>query len=152
MDFRGGNCDCWQLHHTGGHSSRAVATSRPRGYEMSLFSSRLLALSALWSTLWSSGVIADAPLNDPTFVGCFSSSTPLSKNSVYNYQSSGHCWGVCSAINKPVLGLSDGDECWCGDELPAANSKVAGSLCSTPCNGYDLEDCTLSCWQPDTIS
>lgn len=77
----------------------------------------------------------------PTFVGCFSTSQPLSPQGYAKYQSSGHCNDICTGNDRLVLGLSNGTQCWCGNELPRANSQVQRSNCDTPCQGYDLEDC-----------
>lgn len=33
------------------------------------------------------------------------------------------------------MGLSDGENCWCGDLLPPLESKVDDKKCNTPCSG-----------------
>ena len=80
----------------------------------------------------------------PVLVGCFSSSKPLSNQGTYKYQSSGYCSGICTSRNQGVVGLSNGNNCWCGSELPAADTKVLDARCNTPCQGYGIEDCTSS--------
>lgn len=95
-----------------------------------------------------SSIHARAARNDinvrdaPVLVGCFSSSKPLQNQGTYKYQSSGYCSGICTSRNQGVVGLSNGNTCWCGNELPAADTKVLDARCNTPCQGYGIEDCT----------
>lgn len=42
------------------------------------------------------------------------------------------------------MGLVNGEECWCGDLLPPADSKVGMGECDTDCSGYDTEKCMSS--------
>ena len=79
----------------------------------------------------------------PIYAGCFDISIPLVSEGYYKYQSSGYCAGICSDKGEPVLGLSNGTICWCGNFVPPAEAKVPDSKCNTPCHGYDLEDCTF---------
>lgn len=74
-----------------------------------------------------------------TYVGCFSSSAPLSIQNTYQYQSSGYCGDHCDGA---VIGLTGGGTCLCGDQIPAKSSKVDDSKCSTTCDGYPQENCT----------
>ncbi|KAK5114732.1 hypothetical protein LTR62_002306 [Meristemomyces frigidus] len=76
-----------------------------------------------------------------TYVGCFSSSTGLTDQGSYMYQTPGYCQPLCVNSNNPAMGLSDGSNCWCGGELPPASSKVDDSNCNTPCNGYGQQNC-----------
>jgi len=77
-------------------------------------------------------------------VACYSSSDPLTDQGPYTYQSSGYCQKLCvETFNKPVMGLSEGTDCWCGDELPANSTKVDSSKCNAPCAGFDQEKCTF---------
>ena len=108
---------------------------------------RLGALALLSATAFTHFVtptvihqVRDAPL----LVGCFSSSQPLSRMGTYKYQSSGYCSGICTSRNQGVVGLSNGNVCWCGDELPPVTAQVLDSKCSTPCQGYGIEDCAPS--------
>ncbi|KAF2169666.1 hypothetical protein M409DRAFT_20081 [Zasmidium cellare ATCC 36951] len=72
------------------------------------------------------------------YVGCFSSSTPLDNINTYMYQSSGYCSEHCSSA---VMGLTDGNQCFCGDQIPAESDKVDDSKCSTKCDGFGQEMC-----------
>ncbi len=84
-------------------------------------------------------------LNPMTAQGCFSSSEPMQDQGSYMYQSSGYCQKQCAALGKPVMATTQGSNCWCGDLLPAANSKVADDQCDSPCNGFNKETCRLTC-------
>ena len=57
------------------------------------------------------------------------------------YQSSGFCQGLCVKLKKPVMGMTAGSNCYCGDQLPALDDKVSDSKCDTPCFGFDKEMC-----------
>ncbi|KXL49870.1 hypothetical protein M433DRAFT_300 [Acidomyces richmondensis BFW] len=76
-----------------------------------------------------------------SYSGCYSSSTGLSDQGSYTYQTPSYCQPICIGKNQAVFGLSQGSNCWCGNELPPASSKVDDSNCNTPCNGYGLDDC-----------
>lgn len=98
-----------------------------------------VVLALLLSTV---GVQAQSSsIDDMTYVGCFSSSQPLSDQGSYTYQTSGYCRPLCEDNNAAVFGLSDGSNCWCGNQLPAAGDKVSDSNCDVGCNGYDKENC-----------
>ena len=84
-------------------------------------------------------------LKTPTLEGCFSSSEPLQDQGLYTFQALGWCQPLCVRMNKPVLAFSNGTNCWCGDELPAASSKVSNSQCNVPCNGFPADTCRWSC-------
>nr|OQO16712.1 hypothetical protein B0A51_14971 [Rachicladosporium sp. CCFEE 5018] len=80
-------------------------------------------------------------LNAMTYQGCYSSSQPLTDQGPWTYQTSGYCQPICVKQGQAVLGLSGGSDCWCGDMLPSPGTKVGDEMCSTPCNGYDKENC-----------
>jgi cell wall integrity and stress response component len=44
-------------------------------------------------------------------------------------------------LNKNVLGLSDGENCWCGDEIPAKEWQIPDGNCSTTCGGDKTHKC-----------
>jgi hypothetical protein len=93
-----------------------------------------------------SATTVNAGLGTMSYVGCFSSSQPLTDQGPYEYQTQGYCQPICVKQGQAVLGLSKGSDCWCGDELPAASSKVDDSNCDSPCNGFDQDMCT--CYAP----
>lgn len=73
--------------------------------------------------------------------GCFSSSQPLKDQGEATYQTSGYCQPLCVDAGYAVMALSEGSNCWCGDELPAEDTLVDDDKCDTPCDGYDKEMC-----------
>lgn len=73
--------------------------------------------------------------------GCFSSSAPLTDQGSATYQSSGYCQPICVDLGYSVMALTEGSNCWCGDMLPAADTKVGDDKCDTPCDGYNKENC-----------
>jgi len=75
------------------------------------------------------------------YQGCYSSSTGLSKNDTYQFQSKGYCQQQCVPQDSPVQATSNSDECWCGDSVPPSSSKVDDSKCDGPCTGYGVEMC-----------
>jgi len=76
-----------------------------------------------------------------TSQGCYKSGEPLEDHGSYVFQSPGNCQPICVLLQKPVMGLVDGSNCWCGDLLPALSDKVDNGNCDTPCNGYDKVNC-----------
>ncbi|MCJ1475164.1 peptidyl-prolyl cis-trans isomerase cpr6 [Lambiella insularis] len=84
---------------------------------------------------------AGLTLNTYTYEGCFSISEPLVDQGYYTYQALGWCQPWCVRQNKPVLGFSNGTNCWCGDEVPPLSSKVDDSNCNSNCIGYPQDTC-----------
>ncbi|UJO16454.1 Cell wall integrity and stress response component 3 [Fulvia fulva] len=71
--------------------------------------------------------------------GCYSSTGSLESQGTYIYQSAGYCADQCKA--SAAMALTGGDECFCGNELPPASSKVEDSRCDTTCFGYPADIC-----------
>lgn len=88
-------------------------------------------------------VSARAQLTPMTPEGCFSSSEPMQDQGSYMYQSTGYCQQQCVGLGKAVMATTAGSNCWCGDLLPAASSKVTEDKCDSPCNGYNKQNCML---------
>jgi len=109
---------------------------------LSLLAAAIHARSHDHSSLSRLNISKRANLSAMTYQGCFSASSGLSDQGSYQYQTSGYCQPLCVNQNQAVLALSGGSDCWCGDVLPPANSKVDDSNCNTPCNGYGTESCT----------
>lgn len=99
--------------------------------------SALAATACLFLTMASYG---DAATQQ--YLGCYSSSQPLKSQGTWTYQSTGYCQTKCLNISEPVFGLSDGDVCWCGSEIPATSGKTSNSNCDTPCQGWPSVNCT----------
>ncbi|KAF2175044.1 hypothetical protein K469DRAFT_724625 [Zopfia rhizophila CBS 207.26] len=74
-------------------------------------------------------------------IGCFSTGVPLEDHGPWTFQTAGNCQPICLGLNKPVMGLVDGTNCWCGDLIPPKDSQVANSSCDTPCAGFDQDFC-----------
>ncbi|KAJ4291104.1 Protein SLG1 [Kalmusia sp. IMI 367209] len=68
-------------------------------------------------------------------IGCFETGVPLEDHGKGNFVTAGSCQQICLGLEKNVLGLSEGDHCWCGDEYPPKNSQVDNSTCS---GGHNL--------------
>jgi cell wall integrity and stress response component len=84
------------------------------------------------------------PASAMTSIGCFETGIPLENHGEYGFQSPGNCQLVCLEQNKDVMGLSNGKECWCGDEIPAKDWQVKNETCGTPCAGDKTWDCKLT--------
>ncbi|KAI9771401.1 MAG: hypothetical protein M1835_006429 [Candelina submexicana] len=82
-----------------------------------------------------------SPLKSMTDKGCFSSSGSLQDQGSNGFQSPGKCQCFCVNLGKPVMATSGGTNCWCGDLIPAASSKVDSGQCNAPCNGFDKTNC-----------
>ncbi|KAF2658070.1 hypothetical protein K491DRAFT_713843 [Lophiostoma macrostomum CBS 122681] len=76
-----------------------------------------------------------------TEIGCFSTAVPLEDHGSYQFQSLGNCQLICTMLDKPVLGLVDGTNCWCGDLIPPEDAQVSNSSCDTPCSGIKTDHC-----------
>ncbi|CAA9965849.1 WSC domain-containing protein [Pyrenophora teres f. maculata] len=81
------------------------------------------------------------PASAMTSIGCFATGTPLENHGPYNFQSPGNCQLVCLQLGKDVMGLSDGVDCWCGDEIPAKAWQTKNETCATTCSGDDTSGC-----------
>ncbi|CBX98181.1 similar to WSC domain-containing protein [Plenodomus lingam JN3] len=75
------------------------------------------------------------PASAMTSIGCFATPTPLENHGPYEFQTPGNCQLVCISLNKNVMALSDGENCWCGDQIPAQEWQTDNSTCTTPCRG-----------------
>lgn len=80
-------------------------------------------------------------MNAYTYIGCFSSSTPMKDQGSYTYQTPGYCQPICYQLSDGAMGLTGGSNCYCGDSLPAKSDLVDDSYCNATCNGYDTEYC-----------
>lgn len=75
------------------------------------------------------------------YEGCYSSSSGLTKNSSYTFNTKGYCQEQCVPMGMAVEATSNGDECWCGNSVPPASAKVDDDKCTTTCTGYGPEIC-----------
>jgi cell wall integrity and stress response component len=81
------------------------------------------------------------PANPMTDVGCFATGTPLENHGPWMYQSPGNCQFICIMLDKPVMALSDGVDCWCGDLKPPQAAQVRNGSCDTTCAGTSENLC-----------
>ncbi|PWY67249.1 WSC-domain-containing protein [Aspergillus sclerotioniger CBS 115572] len=76
-----------------------------------------------------------------TTVGCYTSPGQLTSTGSYQSQSQGYCQEVCTKQNQPIFALHNGNECYCGDQLPPSEAKVSSTQCQTSCSGFPSEYC-----------
>ncbi|KAM0717020.1 hypothetical protein Q7P37_006872 [Cladosporium fusiforme] len=110
----------------------------------STHSSRPVSRAAYALLLLSAAFISSTSaqgLRTMKYQGCYSSSTPLTDQGEDIYQTSGLCQPICVKKNQAVLGLTEGSNCYCGDEFPSEDDKVDDDKCDTHCNGYEDEMC-----------
>ncbi|KAH7393839.1 hypothetical protein DE146DRAFT_616980 [Phaeosphaeria sp. MPI-PUGE-AT-0046c] len=81
------------------------------------------------------------PARAQVSIGCFATATPLDFYGEYKFQSPGNCQLVCIEQKKNVFAVSDGINCYCGDQIPAKDWQVSNSTCDTECAG----DKTIKC-------
>jgi len=74
-----------------------------------------------------------------TYEGCYTVDNTLVVNDTSIYQSKGRCGGqICSPSDYAVFGMM-GDECYCGNSIPA--KQVTGNFCNLQCPGYPNDTC-----------
>ena len=72
--------------------------------------------------------------------GCFSSTLGLKVvNTTDIYTSKGSCSVQCAGSD--VFALTNSTWCYCGSQLPPADTKVDDSSCNTPCPGFPANTC-----------
>lgn len=117
----------------------------------------VLLTAAADDTITTTSAVIKNPIKTPTVtlpasamtsVGCFATPTPLENHGSYEFQTPGNCQLVCIELKKNVMALSDGENCWCGDEIPAVEWQTDNSTCTTPCRG-DKEHST--CGGPGAV-
>ncbi|KAF2849319.1 hypothetical protein T440DRAFT_533944 [Plenodomus tracheiphilus IPT5] len=116
-----------------------------------LAAASLLLTAAADDTTTATSTVIKNPITTPTTtlpasamtsVGCFETATPLENHGSYEFQTPGNCQLVCIELNKNVMALSDGENCWCGDQIPAEEWQTDNSTCTTPCRGdKENSDC-----------
>jgi cell wall integrity and stress response component len=84
---------------------------------------------------------ASVAANAMSDIGCFDTAVPLEDHGSYQFQSPGNCQLICLGLNKNVLGLVDGTNCWCGDLIPPKKAQTDNSSCDTPCKGTNAYKC-----------
>lgn len=74
---------------------------------------------------------------------CYGDSGDLKSLGISQYASTELCNKMCSDRGAPIAAVSDGNECWCGDEVPSEDSKADKEKCNTRCNGWAESTCKL---------
>lgn len=115
------------------------------------FSLRPALAFASAAFLLASSVVAQSPTNAPraiTTLGCYASPDPLEEFGDATYQTSGYCQVNCTGLAQPVMAITGGSTCFCGDEIPPKDQEVDSSKCDSVCGGYGEETCGgLGYWQ-----
>lgn len=81
------------------------------------------------------------PARAQVSIGCFATATPLEFYGSYEFQSPGNCQLVCIEQKKNVFAVSDGVNCYCGDQIPAKDWQTTNDTCNTDCAGTDVAKC-----------
>lgn len=84
------------------------------------------------------------PARAQVSIGCFETATPLDLYGTYEFQSPGNCQLVCIEQKKNVFAVSDGVNCYCGDQIPAKSWQTKNETCNTDCAGTDKAKCMRS--------
>ncbi|KAL9602981.1 MAG: hypothetical protein Q9219_001506 [cf. Caloplaca sp. 3 TL-2023] len=108
---------------------------------MKLASRCTLSILAVLSTLETTLAQDNSGLKPVIYKGCFTSSDGFEDRGSYTYQSPGYCQEQCVGLGKPVMALTGGSNCWCGDLLPITSSKTTDTQCGTSCQGYPDDKC-----------
>ncbi|KAL5379880.1 hypothetical protein DPSP01_008162 [Paraphaeosphaeria sporulosa] len=74
-------------------------------------------------------------------LGCFATGVPLEDHGKGKFVTAGSCQQICVQLDKNVLGLSDGERCWCGDKFPPRDTKIDDKKCTSMCSGDDTTVC-----------
>ncbi|RAO68703.1 uncharacterized protein BHQ10_004715 [Talaromyces amestolkiae] len=90
-------------------------------------------------------LLAPSPVNAITYnasthVDCYSSlPSNFIDNGTWTYQSSGYCQEQCVPMGYSVMAMTNGNDCWCGNELPANSTKT--DTCTDTCDGWQADAC-----------
>lgn len=90
-------------------------------------------------------LLAPSPVNAITYnasthVDCYSSlPSNFIDNGTWTYQSSGYCQERCVPMGYSVMAMTNGNDCWCGNELPANSTKT--DTCTDTCDGWQADAC-----------
>ena len=75
------------------------------------------------------------------YQGCFISPGNMQDLGGYIDLSPVYCQILCVTRDKPVMGTSQGSDCWCGSMVPALSSKVPDDECNSKCFGDRADTC-----------
>lgn len=74
-------------------------------------------------------------------LNCYKNVGNLTKMEEYDFASDGWCQRLCGLQNYPVMAMTAGSICYCGNIIPALDQVVPSSKCNSPCNGYNVTNC-----------
>lgn len=101
----------------------------------------LLPIAAVASKLEGLEPAAEDPvLGTETVHGCYSAVGSLQLNGTNTFNSRGLCAANCQQAGAYVAAVQ-GEQCYCGNEYPAASTLVDDSQCDDPCPGYAMNAC-----------
>jgi cell wall integrity and stress response component len=72
-------------------------------------------------------------------LGCYKSTAGMELQDTSIYNSIGHC-GPLTCAGKAAFAMID-QKCFCGDEIPSDEDKVADSKCTIKCPGFPDDSC-----------
>ncbi|KAI5289015.1 hypothetical protein KEM52_000943 [Ascosphaera acerosa] len=101
--------------------------------------SRQPSALALAASLLSLASISVTPAAAYELKGCYKKFNPLTDKGVYIYQAAGHCVDECK--NYAVMAMTMGNDCACGDTVPAKSDKTDDDDCDKGCVGYPSDAC-----------
>ncbi|KAK5094750.1 Protein SLG1 [Lithohypha guttulata] len=85
-------------------------------------------------------------------LGCYSAPDPLAQDNTDHHQTLESCQSACGNEVWPVMALTDGFTCYCGDTTPTADKRVEDSNCNEPCHGDKQQTCGgMGYWQVFTF-
>jgi len=113
------------------------------------FAAQALAVMSLFNTIVSAAPpLYDTPSQssslgkrDLSYSGCYSSADGLTEGGTYLYQSTSYCQQNICTGQQSVMGLTNGNDCFCGNSVPPASSKVDDSKCNVGCTGFGQTKC-----------
>ncbi|KAI9927909.1 hypothetical protein ASPWEDRAFT_29301 [Aspergillus wentii DTO 134E9] len=73
--------------------------------------------------------------------GCFDDAGSLKDQGTYTYQNYAYCVQTCQQGDFSIAALTDGDRCYCGNELPPSSAKVDDGKCNVKCSGWPQDTC-----------
>lgn len=74
-------------------------------------------------------------------LSCSKTNGTLQKMQEYDFASDGWCQRLCGYANYPVMAMTQGSTCYCGNQIPALDQAVSESYCNSPCMGYNTSTC-----------
>lgn len=90
--------------------------------------------------LWAPAPVNAITYNASTHVDCYSSlPSTFVDNGTWTFQSSGYCQERCVPLGYSVMAMTGGNDCWCGNELPANSTKT--DTCTDSCDGWQDDSC-----------